>query len=157
MDHCNDVHGLPANTDDFLFAPGSIWQTASPSERAELRREQTQLALAVLRTYPLRQTARSMRNAMRLLFSVGPDGFWDYSSFTPHALEDAEPGLNGAIGEHGIAQRHAGTYLPAHAASCHSNCRGNGDSAAAVGVEDGADALAGLAAIVLFVLPVNAF
>ena len=155
---CNDVHGLPANTDDFLFAPGSIWQTASPSERAELRREQTQLALAVLRTYPLRQTARSMRNAMRLLFSVGPDGFWDYSSFTPHALEDAEPGLNGRYRR----TRQSHSAMPGRIFQ-HMQQAAILIAVATVIVllpwawKTGQMRLLGLAAIVLFVLPVNAF
>jgi hypothetical protein len=59
---CKRPAELPVKSDDFLWAPDGVWQSASVSERARLMKEQTPLMIATLRTYPRQQFRVSLNN-----------------------------------------------------------------------------------------------
>ncbi len=53
---------LTDDSADFLWAPGGVWQGASETEQAAMRREQMPLLWAMLRAYPRAQLGRSWMN-----------------------------------------------------------------------------------------------
>jgi hypothetical protein len=63
---CRYRDRLPLEVDDFLWAGDrkGVFETASPESRRALAEEQTRFAAAVFLTYPLSQTAASLRNAL---------------------------------------------------------------------------------------------
>jgi hypothetical protein len=72
---CRHISQLPDNDDDFLWAEGGIWPSATPAEQIEFRREELSLALATLRAYPRQQMTISLGNAARQLIGFGLDDF----------------------------------------------------------------------------------
>jgi uncharacterized membrane protein YoaK (UPF0700 family) len=74
---CDVRSNLPATEADFLWSPGSVWQTSSLAQQDQLRHEQLPLLFAVLRTHPLQQASRSLANVGRTFITLGPSDFWD--------------------------------------------------------------------------------
>jgi hypothetical protein len=89
---CLHVGNLPTTEASFLWAPTGIWKTATPLQRASLRREELPLLVATLRASPREQMGRSWANFVELLMTVGPADFWNYGT-DPAGLEFALPGL----------------------------------------------------------------
>jgi hypothetical protein len=59
---CDYLHNLPDDPDQFLWATGGIWQSASKDTRKRLLREEMPFVLATLRMYPRTQLRRSAAN-----------------------------------------------------------------------------------------------
>jgi hypothetical protein len=149
---------LPNNDAEFLWAPHGVWQTASMAQREQLRKEQMPLLLATLRTYPLQQMQRSGENFVHLLVTMGPDDFWNYDTFTHNNLEYAAVGLSGRY----LATRQAHNDLPQRLAM-HIQLPTIAASVCVIAAllpwawRRRQWNLIGLAAVVLFILPANAF
>jgi hypothetical protein len=79
--HCDRVHWticlwksrLPQDSNDFLWSPDGVYQTATPLQRSDLAAEEIPLALATLRTYPRQQLEISMTNFWNELTNFGID------------------------------------------------------------------------------------
>ncbi len=91
---CKHVDNLPTTEGDFLWNSWSIWGAATEDERARLRSEEMPLLMATLRNYPREQAARSWANFLGELIAVGPWDFFDAGAFPPAGLEYAMPGLS---------------------------------------------------------------
>jgi len=68
---CSRVHDLPDNSDDFIWADGGIWRSASDEIRKRLRQEELPFVLATLRTYPREQISKSAANFWEQLTTFG--------------------------------------------------------------------------------------
>jgi hypothetical protein len=90
---CDSVDHLPQNDDDFLWAEGSIWTTASPAKQQELRREEMPFVLATIRAYPREQFAKSLDNSWQQLTNFDVDDF-DSNTWMDAALPNVLPGAN---------------------------------------------------------------
>jgi hypothetical protein len=90
---CADVNHLPTSDEDFLWTPGGIWDMAAPAQQEQLRKEETPLAIATLRTYPLQESEIATRNFLHQLVFFGPEDFHNYTIFNKSALDAMAPGL----------------------------------------------------------------
>jgi hypothetical protein len=90
---CDSVDHLPQNDDEFLWAEGSIWTTASPAKQQELRREEMPFVLATIRAYPREQLAKSLDNSWQQLTNFDVDDF-DSNTWMDAALPTVLPGAN---------------------------------------------------------------
>jgi hypothetical protein len=101
--HCATIHWticryasvLPTTEGDFLWVPNGIWQTATPAQQERLIGEQMPLARATLAAYPLQQAARSWSNFLEMLVTMGPQDFRQWTEvFTPGNLDFGSSGLS---------------------------------------------------------------
>ncbi len=88
---CEHVHDLPSSTDDFLWKPDGIWQSASPATKERLREEELSFALTTLRTYPREELSVAAANFWQQLTTFG---LWDYgpNSWVLEIFEKVLPG-----------------------------------------------------------------
>jgi hypothetical protein len=85
QDHCAELHwalcshvgSLPVTEGEFLWKPDGIWQTATPQQKQQLRQEEMPLVKATLNAYPLQQARQSGINFLRMLGNVGPAAEFD--------------------------------------------------------------------------------
>jgi hypothetical protein len=70
---CDYLHDLPDDPDQFIWAAGGIWQSASKDTRKRLLREEMPFVLGTLRMYPRAQLWRSAANCWHQLatFDLG--------------------------------------------------------------------------------------
>jgi hypothetical protein len=81
--HCRELRwaicawagNLPNTDDEFLWADGGVWQSASGEQQERMLREEIPLALATLRAYPETQTRVSFNNFREELSDFG---LWDF-------------------------------------------------------------------------------
>ncbi len=73
---CGHLDKLPESEKDFL---GSFWQTATPAQRAQLRKQEVPLLRAVVATYPRQQMKRSWSNFVQMMGNVGVD--YDFANY----------------------------------------------------------------------------
>jgi hypothetical protein len=90
---CDSVAHLPTNDDEFLWAEGAIWTTASPEKQQQLRREEMPFVLATIRAYPREQLAKSADNAWQQLTNFDVDDF-DSNTWMDAALPNVIPGAD---------------------------------------------------------------
>ena len=81
---CAWAGSLPDTDDDFLWADGGVWQSASSDAQQRMLREEMPLVLATVRAYPRAQMQRSMANFREELSNFG---LWD---FTPNEWMESE-------------------------------------------------------------------
>jgi len=74
---CAWVGNLPHTDDDFLWADGGVWQSASSDAQEQILREEMPLALATVRAYPMAQMRVSLDNFGEELVNFG---LWDFDS-----------------------------------------------------------------------------
>jgi hypothetical protein len=67
---CSHLDNLPKTDGDFL---GSFWQTATPAQQRQLRKQQMPLLFAVLATYPQEQLKHFWSNFLQMMGYVGVD------------------------------------------------------------------------------------
>ncbi len=90
--HCGELQwaicawagSLPDTDDDFLWADGGVWQSASSDAQQRMLREEMPLLLATVRAYPRAQMQHSLANFREELSNFG---LWD---FTPNAWMESE-------------------------------------------------------------------
>jgi hypothetical protein len=90
---CDRVRDLPDNDDEFLWADGGVWPSASPAAQARLLEEEMPLVRATLRAYPREQIAASGRNFWQQLSDFGVDDF-DNNTWMEGALDQVMPGAH---------------------------------------------------------------
>lgn len=90
---CESVDHLPSNDDEFLWAEGAIWTTASPEKQQQLRREEMPFVLATIRAYPREQLAKSLDNSWQQLTNFDVDDF-DSNTWMDAALPNVIPGAD---------------------------------------------------------------
>jgi len=88
---CDRVGDLPDNDDEFLWADGGVWASASPATQARLLQEEMPLVLATLRTYPKQQAAASWANVREQFGDFGVDDF-DNNTWMEDALDSVIAG-----------------------------------------------------------------
>jgi hypothetical protein len=88
---CDRVGDLPDNDDEFLWADGGVWSSASPATQARLLQEEMPLVLATVRAYPRQQAAASWANVREQFNDFGVDDF-DNNTWMEGALESVMPG-----------------------------------------------------------------
>ena len=152
-DYLDEIH----SDDDFLWKLDGVWQTASPATKEELRREETPLVLATLRAYPREELSISATHFWEQLTTFG---LWDYGP-NPWVEQIFDKVLPGARLRY-LQTRQATRELPDEFSSSAQEW-----TVIASLVLMGAFApfvlrrrptrLLGLAAVVIFVLIVNAF
>ena len=81
---CQWAGSLPDTDDDFLWADGGVWQSASSDAQQRMLREEMPLVLATVRAYPRAQMQRSLANFRE---ELGNFGLWD---FTPNEWMESE-------------------------------------------------------------------
>jgi hypothetical protein len=81
---CAWAGSLPQTDDDFLWADGGVWQSASSEAQQRMLREEMPLVLATVRAYPGAQMQVSFANFREELSDFG---LWD---FTPNAWMESE-------------------------------------------------------------------
>jgi hypothetical protein len=104
---CDHLANLPATDDEFLWAEGSIWSTATEEQQQELRREELPFVLATLHAYPRQQLAHSLDNAWQQLINFDIHDF-DSNTWMDAALPTV---LHGAAAPYSRS-RQAHTALP---------------------------------------------
>jgi hypothetical protein len=90
--HCGELNwaicawagSLPHTDDDFLWADGGVWQSASSDAQQRMLREEMPLVLATVRAYPRAQMQVSFANFREELSNFG---LWD---FTPNEWMGSE-------------------------------------------------------------------
>jgi len=88
---CDRVGDLPDNDDEFLWADGGVWASASPATQTRLLQEEIPLVLATLRAYPRQQAAASWANVREQFGDFGVDDF-DNNTWMEGSLESVLPG-----------------------------------------------------------------
>jgi hypothetical protein len=81
---CAWAGSLPHTDDDFLWADGGVWQSASSDAQQRMLREEMPLVLATVRAYPRAQMQVSFANFREELSNFG---LWD---FTPNEWMGSE-------------------------------------------------------------------
>lgn len=81
---CAWAGSLPHTDDDFLWADGGVWQSASSDAQQRMLREEMPLVLATVRAYPRAQMQVSFANFREELNNFG---LWD---FTPNAWMESQ-------------------------------------------------------------------
>jgi len=89
---CKDVDRLPWSSDEFLWADGGIWASATPQQQAALKAEEMPLIVETLRTHPRRQVMRSWRNFTAQLTHAGIEDAGFYNPWMVEHLDGAMPG-----------------------------------------------------------------
>ena len=72
---CNHLNTLTADSDDFLWASGGLYDSSSSAERLRIDREEMPLVLAAVRAYPREQFLKSSANFRDQLLAFGLYGF----------------------------------------------------------------------------------
>jgi hypothetical protein len=88
---CDSVQNLPHTDDEFLWAEGSIWSTATAEKQQELRREEMPLVLATILAYPRQQFAKSLDNSWQQLTNFDVNDF-DSNTWMDASLDEVLPG-----------------------------------------------------------------
>jgi len=98
---------LPSSDDDFLWADGGVWQSASSDEQQRMLREEMPLALATVRAYPRAQMQISLSNFGRQLVNFG---LWDFDpdEWIASHIDTVLPG----VGARFMQTRQAQSRLP---------------------------------------------
>ena len=89
---CDYVHVLPDNSDEFLWAHGGIYESASPAKQERLRQEEMGVVLGTIRAYPWAVLSISATHFWRQLNTFG---LWNYAP-NPWILEKVDMVLPGA-------------------------------------------------------------
>jgi len=104
---CDHLANLPTTDDEFLWAEGSIWSTATEGQQQQLRREELPFVLATLRAYPRQQLSHSLDNAWQQLINFDIHDF-DSNTWMDAALPTVLPGAAAPYSR----SRQARTALP---------------------------------------------
>jgi hypothetical protein len=80
------------NSDDFLWAPHGIYQSATPQQKELLHSEEWPLVLGPLRTHPRRQALESWKNFVWELTHFGINPTAPNADWLPDHLEENFPG-----------------------------------------------------------------
>lgn len=89
---CDHLHALPDDVDDFLWAPGGIYESASPARQERLRQEEMGVVLGTIRSYPWAVLRISATHFWRQLNTFG---LYNYPT-DPTILEMFDTVLPGA-------------------------------------------------------------
>jgi hypothetical protein len=106
---CDRVQSLPDNDDEFLWADGGVWPSASPATQARLMEEEMPLVRGTLLAYPREQIAASSQNFWQQLNDFGVDDF-DNNTWMEGALDHVMPGPHAKY----LRSRQAHNAVPSH-------------------------------------------
>jgi hypothetical protein len=90
---CKDPWNLPWNSDEFLWNPTGVWQSATPAQQVELDRETWPLLRGVLHKYPRAQIKRSLQNVYDEITNFG---ILNQANDNPWLLSAADLAIHGA-------------------------------------------------------------
>lgn len=104
---CNYLKEIPADVNDFLWKLDGIWQTASPTTKDQMRREEIPLVMATLGAYPRQELAISVAHFWEQLTTFG---LWDYgpNAWVEQMFENVLPGTRSRY----LESRQARSALP---------------------------------------------
>ena len=155
---CDDVNALPRDSDQFLWGPNAIWESAGESKRKRLLQDEMTVVLGAVQEYPLVELEISMRHMWRQLFAFN---LWNFPA-DPYILKI----LHDDLPETGIRYQHSRQFKM----DLHENLFSSiqvytvglslliivAGLGGLISSEDWNGSLFGLATIILFVVPANA-